>query len=209
MSSFDSERSTDLDMETAFENDTKTIPLFLIESISNILSNVIIKNKSLPYYPQFLKRQSKLPFNAQYIPSISINDYLRRVVTYTKLEEETLISSLIFIDRLCNSQSIILTELNIHRIIFTSVLLSIKYNEDLIFKMDYYAEICGVSASELKKLENVYCKAMEFNFYINESEFEQYKSYLYSGSMQSMSQTADRKINYEYINKNTVPVWSK
>ena len=59
---------------------------------------------------------------------------------------------------------------------------------------------------ELKKLENVYCKAMEFNFYINESEFEQYKSYLYSGSMQSMSQTAYRKINYEYINKNTVPV---
>lgn len=209
MLSFDSERSTDSDMETTFENDTKTIPLFLIESIANILTNVIIKNKSLPHYSQILKRQSKLPFNAQYVPSISIIEYLQRIVTYTKLEEETLISSLIFIDRLCNSQSIILTELNIHRIIFTSVLLSIKFNEDLIFKMSYYAEICGVSASELKKLENVYCKAMEFKFYISESEFAQYKSYLYSGSMQNMALSAYRKINYKYSNNNTVAICSK
>lgn len=203
MSSFDSERSTDSDMETAFENDTKTFPLFLIESIANILSNVILKNKNLPYYSQLLKRQSKLPFNAQIIPSISIIEYLKRIVTYTKIEEETFISSLIFIDRLCNSQAIILTEFNIHRIIFTSVLLSIKYNEDLIFKMDYYAEICGVSTTELKKLESVYCKAMEFNFFISDSEFEKYKNYLYSGPIM-MYQT--KRINYEYINNNTVRI---
>ena len=110
MSSFDSERSTET------ENDSSVIPEFnflIINSISNILSSIIIKNKNLPYFASLFKRQLKLPFNAKYIPSISISDYITRIVQYTKIEENTLISSLIFIDRLCNEEHIILTEFNV------------------------------------------------------------------------------------------------
>ena len=152
----------------------------IINSISNILSSIIIKNKNLPYFASLFKRQLKLPFNAKYIPSISISDYITRIVQYTKIEENTLISSLIFIDRLCNEKHIMLTEFNVHRIIFTACLIAIKVNEDQIFNMEYYSQTCGVKITELNKLESFFCNVVNFHFYIDEKEFEMYKQYLYT-----------------------------
>lgn len=76
-----------------------------------------------------------------------------------------------------------LAEFNVHRIMFTAVLLSIKYNEDQIFHMEYYAQICGIKTEELKKLEFSFCTLVNFNFFIKQSEFERYQNYLYSGSL--------------------------
>ena len=137
MSSFDSERSTE------YECDTIPVSSIVIQSISQILSSVISRNKALSDYDYLLKKQRTFPFNAQYAPMISIYDYLERIVQYTKIEEETLMSSLIYIDRLCNEKQIMLTEYNVHRILFTACLISIKYNEDQIFNMKYYSQICG------------------------------------------------------------------
>ena len=192
MSSFDSERTTETD------NDSPLIPEFnylIINSISNILSSVIIKNKNLPYFASLFKRQLKLPFNAKYIPSISISYYITRIVQYTKIEENTLIASLIFIDRLCNEERIMLTEFNVHRIIFTACLLAIKVNEDQIFNMEYYSQICGVKLTELNKLESFFCSIVNFNFYIDEKEFGMYKQYLYTGAM--MNQISYTKMKSE------------
>ena len=191
MSSFDSERSTET------ENESLSIPevsFIIINSISNILSSVILKNKNLPYFASLFKRQLKLPFNAKYIPSISINDYITRIVQYTKIEENTLISALIFVDRLCNEEQIMLTEFNVHRIIFTAVLIAIKYNEDQIFNMEYYSQICGVKMNELNKLESFFCNVVNFKFYIDEKEFMMYKQFLYAGTIMSQVDCTKVKI---------------
>lgn len=174
MSSFDSELST-------AEESTDTIVLLqssLISSISNTLNILINNNINQDNYSKVLLLQSYSPFSASQIPPISIEAYLERIFSYSKCEESSLITSLIYIDRIASIGNIMITPYNIHRILFTSVLIAIKYNEDKIFKMNYYANIAGVSEKELRCLESVFLGAIKFNLYIDEKEYEEYSNCL-------------------------------
>ena len=102
----------------------------LIKSISQTLESILENNKQLPNFKEILKSQAKMVFSANLIPNISIEDYLIRIQMYSNIEKSTLIISLILIDRLCQLSNLTLTYHNIHRIIFSAILISIKYNED-------------------------------------------------------------------------------
>ena len=86
--------------------------------------------------------------------------------------------SLIFIDRLCKIANLTLTYYNIHRILFTSILLSIKYNEDNFYDNKFYSEIAGIKLKELNILEYTFTKMINFRFFINNNIFENYVQYL-------------------------------
>ena len=73
----------------------------LIRAISITLTSIIDNNKNLDDYKEIIKTQSRQPFSANIIPSISIIDYLVRIQTYSNIEKSTLIVSLIYIDRFC------------------------------------------------------------------------------------------------------------
>ena len=79
-------------------------------------------------------------FSANSIPGISINDYLIRIQTYSGIEKSTLILSLILIDHICKKTELVLTYYNIHRLVFTSILISLKFNEDTYYDNKYYSE---------------------------------------------------------------------
>ena len=129
-------------------------------------------------YKEIVKKQSKMAFSANSIPNISINDYLTRIQVYSGIEKSTLILSLIQIDHLCKKAELILTYYNIHRILFGAVLISIKYNEDTYYDNKFYSEIAGVKLKELKMIEYSFLELSNFNVFINDQEYEQYKNYL-------------------------------
>ena len=122
--------------------------------------------------------QQKMSFNTNNIPNITIQKYLERIFKYTEAEESTFIIALIYIDRINQISNIIITPYNIHRIIFISVLLAIKYNEDITFDFDYYAQVAGISIDELKSLEIEFVCLVKFKLYINKEQFDNYKSFL-------------------------------
>ena len=150
----------------------------LLKIINKILSIVIKENKNLRNYEEKKTLQKNMSFNSNKKPSLSIKDYLYRIQNYTEAEDNTLIIALMYIDRLSQISSIILTPYNIHRILFVSVLLAIKYNEDVCFGFDFYAKIAGVPIKELKKMESDFVYLIKFKFYINKEEFEKYKLYI-------------------------------
>ena len=150
----------------------------LIKAISQTLESILEENKNNLKYKEILKKQSKMVFSANTVPSISIEDYLIRIQKYANMEKNTLIVSLIFIDRLCKINNLTLTYNNIHRILFTSILLSIKYNEDNFYDNKYYAEIAGVKSQELKSLEYNFINMINFHFFVNDEIFEKYRIYL-------------------------------
>ena len=152
--------------------------LKLINSISNALTTILEENKKLDNYKEILKKQSKMVFSANSIPNISINDYLTRIQLYSGIEKSTLILSLIQIDHICKKTELILSYYNIHRLLFTAVLISIKFNEDTYYDNKFYAEIAGVKLKELKMLEYTFMALNDFNIFINHEEYEQYKIYL-------------------------------
>ena len=194
-SSFNSEASFDESSEEEDETKSQTVidkanknsiiqknekveNLDLINAISNTLTTILEKNKQLKNYKEIVKEQSKMFFSANLIPNISIKDYLIRIQTYSQMEKSTLILSLILIDRMCKKSNIVITLYNIHRILFSSILISIKYNEDSYFDNTFYAQIAGVKLYELKMLEYKFLEYNDFNVYVKDVEYEQYEKYL-------------------------------
>ena len=158
------------------ENEIKNIDL--IKSISQILESILEDNKRLVNFSQIIKKQSKIVFNSKIVPSISLEKYLIRIQTYTNLERNSLIAGLIYIDRFCKISKIIFIYNNIHKILFTSILLSIKFNEDQFYENKYYAEIAGINLNELNTLEYNYVNMIQFLLYIKTETFKDYKKYL-------------------------------
>ena len=150
----------------------------LIKSISQTLESILENNKQLPNFKEILKSQAKMVFSANLIPNISIEDYLIRIQMYSNIEKSTLIISLILIDRLCQLSNLTLTYHNIHRIIFSAILISIKYNEDTYYDNKYYSEIAGVTLKELKILEYSFLSMVHFKLFIQEELYDKYIQYL-------------------------------
>ena len=193
-SSFDSEASMD---DESIEEDTKSLTekdkdkaqsglekndkienLNLINAISNTLNTILESNKKLKNYKEIVKRQSNMYFSANLIPCITIKEYLLRIQNYSGMEKGTLILSLILIDHMCKRSNIILTPYNIHRVLFSSVIISIKYNEDSYYDNNFYAQIAGIKPDELQLLEYKFFELNDFNVYVSDKEFEQYEKYL-------------------------------
>ena len=172
---------TDKDKEKAKGNspeETKIKNFELINSISNTLNTILEGNKKMENYKDILKRQSSMYFSVNTIPNITIKDYLIRIQNYSEIEKSTLILSLILIDRMCKKSDIVLTHYNIHRILFSAVLVSIKYNEDSYFDNNFYSQIAGVKPNELKLLEYTFLEYNDFNIYVKDIEYQQYEKYL-------------------------------
>jgi hypothetical protein len=148
-----------------------------INSISKILLELIEKNKKLKNYKKII-RNEKNKFSILEKPNISIKDYLIRINNYLNPEESTLIISLILIDKLCCMSKIILNEFNIHRILFSSFLISMKINEDKIFTHKYFSSVAGIDIEELKILEFDFLKIVNYNVFVSKNIYEKYYQYL-------------------------------
>jgi hypothetical protein len=146
----------------------------LLEEISSVLEAIIRQNKNA----KNTENKNIEIFYTQE-PSISIYDYLDRIQKYLNVNNSTLILSLIYIDRICKEKGIKLRKNNIHRILFTSIVISIKYNEDTFFKNSFYAKVGGISVKELTKLENAFLKLIEFKLFVADDLFQKYYSYLF------------------------------
>ena len=173
-----SDKEKDKNKNNEENEEPKVKNVKLINSISNALTTILEENRKLENYKEIIKKQSKMVFSANSIPNISINDYLTRIQLYSGIEKSTLIISLIQIDHICKKTQLILSYYNIHRLLFTAVLISIKYNEDTYYDNQFYAEIAGVKLKELKMLEYTFMELNDFNVFINHKEYEQYKVYL-------------------------------
>jgi len=71
-------------------------------------------------------------------------------------------------------KNINLTVYNIHKFVFSSILVSIKFNEDKIYKKYYYAYIAGVSLKELNLMEDNFLQILDYQVFVNKNIFNKY-----------------------------------
>ena len=155
---------------------TKEIVLYknLLKEISETLTSIIQKNRKIKN-----GKKDNSPFVHEHAPKISIFDYLLRIQKYSNIENSTFIIALIYIDRICLKKGIILTKYNIHRLLFTAILIAIKYNEDIIYDNVFYSKIAGVTIKELLVLENTFLETIDFELFVSNDIYKQYSEYLY------------------------------
>ena len=173
--------STTYNEDTRPKENQKQKNLHLIHpdiTYAKILLHILNENKKLPDYYEKIENAQDGNFTYKIKPGISLLDYLRRIIKYTKIEFSTLILSMVYIDRICK-EKVFLNEYNIHRVMFISIIMAYSYNEDCIYDNNYLALVSGVSLKEMISLEHSFLDLLEFNFYVDGKIFEQYKQYFF------------------------------
>jgi hypothetical protein len=148
LSGFTTENSLSINTCTSFEKYfpiclTKDLKKHIIKSIAQNLKGIIKENIQNNQMKFVIKSDI---FYLNHFPPISIEDYINRIYKSTKMNISTLIISVIYIDRFCETNGYVLSLNNIHRIVLAACLLSIKFNEDINLNTQYYANVAGVPA---------------------------------------------------------------
>ena len=171
----------------------------IIKRISDLLSNICDENTK-----KFKKDKNPYikPFLSNNIPQISIKDYLERLYKYSKINSSTIILILIYIDRICNIHKFKLTYFNIHKLILSSLIIAIKYNEDEYYSIKFYSKLGGVTKSELIYLEYSFIELINFNLFVKEELFNKYNNYISSADSDEDEDESDNSNNSENNNEN-------
>ena len=90
--------------------------------------------------------------------------------------------ALIYIDRLIRRNNFLLTELNVHRVVITAVLLAAKFFDDAYYNNAYYAKVGGVLVSEMNGLEVDFLFRIHFSLHVTPELFHKYRAELMSHS---------------------------
>ena len=141
----------------------------------NSLLKILSENKKSPNYFKNIKYSKDYHFTIPILPVISLLDYLRRILYYIKIEFSTLIIAMIYIDRICR-EKVFLNEYNIHRIMVIAIYIAYTYNEDTIYNNNYLSLVSGMSKNEIVTLEEDFLELIEFNLFIKDELYEQYKN---------------------------------
>ena len=179
--SFDSEKSTS-DLEISEEEISKKIISSndnrkKMISISKFIASSLEKLLKMEKKDKSISKKRLEIFTKERIPEISLFFYFNCIIKNMICEESTIILSLIYLDRLSLS-NVHFSKYNIHRLLFTSILLAIKNNEDKIYNNRYYSEIAGVRLSEINLMEYNFSILLKFNFYVNDITYNVYKKAL-------------------------------
>lgn len=148
--------------------------LSVVRVLGSVLERLVAANSSLesPDSGQITK------FHALKAPGIGISQYLERIHKYASCSNECFILALIYIDRLIQGNNFLLTELNVHRVIITSILLAAKFFDDAYYNNAYYAKVGGVLVSEMNRLEVEFLFRLNFSLHVSPELYSKYHAEL-------------------------------
>lgn len=135
-----------------------------------MLGRLISHNDLIPVTSRNLTR-----FHSRTPPSISLHDYLRRIVKYACVEKACLLVLLIYIDRICELHpEFTISSLTVHRFLITAVTVSSKALCDSYCTNTHYAKVGGISTHELNALELELLKLIDWNLTSSGPTLQQY-----------------------------------
>jgi len=162
-----------------------------VQVISCVLSRLIISNDSEVGPDGRPANTSGIitKFHALRPPSIGIRDYLERINKYANCSPECLVLMLIYIDRLIQKNSLVLSSLNVHRIVITAVMIAAKFFDDQYFNNAYYAKVGGMPCAEVNSLELEFLFSIKFSLHVSTEVYGKYFEVLANHMLCSASTT--------------------
>ena len=101
-----------------------------------------------------------------------------RIHKYASCSNECFVLALVYIDRLIQRNNFLLTELNVHRVVITAILLAAKFFDDAYYNNAYYAKVGGVLISEMNGLEVDFLFRINFSLHVPPELFHKYRAEL-------------------------------
>lgn len=121
--------------------------------LTNILSSWLSKYL---YNDKLRVRNNELTwFHSKAVPQISVREYLQRLARYAALSTPILLSMMVYLQRLRNKHPALkISSLNVHRLLLACSTVASKFVSDCFWTNQIYAQIGGVRARELTRLES-------------------------------------------------------
>ena len=79
------------------------------------------------------------------------------------------------LDKLLNSKKIILNDKNVENILFTCMVITQKYYEDVIFSDKDYSKLKNIEYDDLINIQMDFLETINYSLLINKDDLEQYK----------------------------------
>ena len=100
--------------------------------------------------------------------------FIKKFSKNFQLDENTLILSLMHIDKIL-SKNFVITDKNVGYLFYTSMVVSQKFYEDEPIDNNIYAKYVGISAAELTQLELEFLEMLDYNLFVSDEKFYDYK----------------------------------
>ncbi len=152
--------------------------LSFVNKISKFLVSIIKENKKLANYEEMVVSKENNIFNTKVFTRMPLKDFLIFLHKYNKLEDCIWVTSIIYLERFCEKASVVLTEFNVHKLLFVSLVLSLKLFEDINYNNAYYSNIIGINNKEMNYLEYLFLTTLDFKLNVSKSEYNKYKKYI-------------------------------
>ena len=167
---YNQETLYDKTTDTTQESSTNNANSLLLSNISEILVSLI---KTTCKNLTNIKSKLKLFFQKK-VPKMSIDKYLMRIYKFSGMHTNTVILSLILVDRFCEKVSLDLTGNTIYKILLVAALIAYKANEDIIYNNKNFARIGGVNLEEMNNLEIAFLEIIKYEVYVKIYDFSMY-----------------------------------
>jgi len=143
----------------------------LLEALSYVFIQLCKRNDPVRQNGE----RSLCGFNSIGAFPMEIKDYLIRIANYTNCSNESLIFSLIYIDKLiAKNPRFMVTSQNVHRLVLTSIVIAVKFYDDHFYTNSFYAQVGGVSSRSLMRLEMLFIHEIEFELSVEKSLYSKY-----------------------------------
>ena len=93
-----------------------------------------------------------------------------------KFDENLLILMTMNLDKLLNSNLIILSEKNVENVIFTLMVITQKFHEDIIFTDKDYSKLKKIECGDIINMQVERMDLIDYSLSVSEDEFKRYKN---------------------------------
>ena len=156
-----------LDIESSYIIDTENIKefkLFLITKLEVFDEDYIYFSNSIP------EKRLMQPPDPQ-----TIFEFCANIMLLTKMEKETIIVALIYIERLIFNSGLLITSRNWRKLIFTALIMASKLWDDDSLENIHFSQIfTHLKIGEINLLERNFLELINYNVFVKFSEFMKY-----------------------------------
>ena len=159
---------------------SQSISSVFLYDLEEILNGLMTKTPNKGFF-----RKAKLiessAFYSMGLIKISLQSYIQRLLQYVELNNSHFILALKYFNRVIQKGNYKKSNISFHKLFFVCLVAADKYLEDDIFNNSYYAQVGGMKCADLFAMEMEFYEAIEFDLYVNDQEFEDFKKEIYSG----------------------------
>jgi hypothetical protein len=153
------------------QTEEQTYKKAIVCVISSLLAQLVAKND------QKVTAQNRTLFDSKHgVPPVSIQSYLERIIQYAPCSPECFFVCLMYIDRVISSTNFLVTSLNIHRLLITSIMLASKLFDDTVYNNKHFSIVGGIEVGELNILELAFLHMLGFRLVVDGDKFLRYQT---------------------------------